>query len=52
MTGLKQSVSAHRWLIAKAVYTLDGDGGLTTSLDFETAPAPTSAPPSPAPAGS
>ncbi len=38
VSGLKPSVSARTWLIAKATHTLDASGGLTTSLELETAP--------------
>ena len=35
--GFKPEIDAARWVIERCVHTLSGDGGLTTSLELETA---------------
>ena len=36
--GVKAEIDAVTWLIERAVHTLNGDGGLQTTLELETAP--------------
>ncbi len=35
LTGFKEEINAHRWIIAECSHTMDGSGGCSTSLTLE-----------------